>query len=107
MSEQFSRFVTDCKNHSDPDFVRRNFDGFPPELLAIVNDPNGEQVLETGVGLFKYLADLVEEMEEQSLRTWLIPMLGYPGHEHTDLISPFFDVFRTQRLWYMMFPPFG
>jgi len=100
MSDGIAAFVNDCKKHSDPEFVRRNFIGFPPELLAIVRDPKGEQVLETGVGLFRYLADLVAERGDDALRTWLIPMLGYPNHEHTDLVSPFFDVSRTQLLWF-------
>lgn len=100
MSDGIAAFISDCTRHSDLEFVRKNFSGFPPELLAIVRDPKGEQVLETGVGLFRYLADLVNKRGEQALQTWLVPMLGYPNHEHTDLISPYYDVSRTQHLWY-------
>lgn len=94
-----STFIADCKNYSDVSFIRAHLDRFPPALTPIVNDPNGEQVLETGAGLFTYLADLVAKGGDESLRAWLIPLLGYPDHEHTDLFSPFFDVWRTRLLW--------
>ncbi|MBI2795018.1 MAG: hypothetical protein HYX66_10265 [Ignavibacteria bacterium] len=92
-------FLVDCKNNSDLEYVSRNLGQFPPELNTIVNDSNGQQVLEVGVKLFRYLSDLMVHKREAALRTWVAPLLGYPDHDYTDLIGPFFDVFRSQLLW--------
>jgi hypothetical protein len=90
----------DCKTYSNPKRVYDRLNNFTPELRKIVNDPNGQDVLETGVALFAYLADVIRKKGEDGISIWNAIKLGYPGHAHTDLIAPYFDVCRTQLLWY-------
>lgn len=90
----------DCKTYSKPKRVSERLSNFTPELRLIAEDNNGKEVLETGVTLFSYLADVIIKKGEEGIETWNIVKRGYPGHAYTDLAAPFFDVTRTQLLWY-------
>lgn len=100
MSEEEQRFVDDCRNHGDLEYVLAHLDDLPDAFRGIYEDPNGEAIVQAGVGLFAYLADLVVHDFAAGMEAWGVVYMGYPNHQYTDLFTPFFDVTRTQLLWY-------
>lgn len=100
MDRDLKDLQEDCKTYSNSERVYRRLDKLPSELRGIVEDANGKEVLETGVTLFSYLAEVIRKKGEDGIPIWNIVKRGYPGHPYTDLVAPYFDVSRTQLLWY-------
>ncbi len=100
MNVTITDLVEDCKKFSDLSYVKNHYEELPGYVQQIAKEAEGDAVLAAGVGIFRYLALLVESRGESSIRDWLIPLLGYTDHKYTDLYSSFYDVSRTQLLWF-------
>lgn len=100
MNLEVQQMIEDCSRHADLKWVRANRSQFHPSLGKIIDDEHGEQVLESGVAFFAFLADLVKHDFDEGMKAWKVFYEGYEGYPHTDLFAPYFDVARTQLLWF-------
>lgn len=71
----------------------------------MIEDTNGEEVLEAGMALIGFWLDLFEEGDNEevnidiALEAAKVLVCGYPNVQHTDIMSCYHEVDRVRTLW--------